>query len=120
MPAHVVHHVSLCTEAKSTTLWTGKGAVIRVNQHVCFQILLLGESLAARRNWAYEWVRSIVTVHVCSVAIQPRKLLATVMALESTLFGVISWLSSFLYGLCLKQFVDKLFVHFSFHELFLA
>lgn len=120
MSAHVVHHVPLSAETKSTTLRTGEGAVICVNQHVCFQILFLGEGLAARMNWAHEGVRSIVTMHVSSIAVQPCKFLAALVALKSSLFSVIDGFCAFLYGFCFEQLIDELFVHFSFHELFLA
>lgn len=51
-----------------------------MDQHVCAQVLFLGEGLAAPRRGARIRLRAEVNVHVCAIPIQPVERLPTLTA----------------------------------------
>ena len=85
--SEVVHHVTLGAETEPALLRAGERAFTRMDQHVCAQILLLREGLAAPRGRACIWLRAKVNVHVRPVPVQPvKRLLALVAAILLRMF----------------------------------
>ena len=65
----VVKHISLSSEALTTTLWTRKGPLVLVDSIVNLEVLFLTKGLITAREWTLEGLCPIMEMHVALKAI---------------------------------------------------
>lgn len=97
----VVDQVSFRAETDATIVRTMKRTLILVDSTVGCQSVFTHERLRAIGEWAYEWLRTVVSVHVAIHTALACKLLITVFELtlesfvrngsESFVVGRVKW-----------------------------